>query len=83
MEISNIRKSSQKNKKYAADVVYNNKLYKNQHFGDVRYQHYKDSTPMKLYSYLNMNDLERRRLFHARHKNNTGIPSMLSKEFLW
>lgn len=83
MEVSNIRKSTLKNKKYMADVVYNDKSYKNQHFGDNRYEHYKDSTPIKLYSHLNHNDLERRRLFHSRHKNNTGISSMLCKEFLW
>ena len=45
MEVSSIRKSTQKNKKYMADVEYNNKSYKKQHFGDGRYQHYKDSTP--------------------------------------
>ena len=83
MEVSSIRKSTQKNKLYMADVVYNGKSYKNQHFGDDRYQHYKDSTPLKLYSYLNHNDLDRRRLFHSRNKNNTGISSMLCKEFLW
>lgn len=83
MEISNIRKSTQKYKKYMADVVYNDKLYKNQHFGDNRYHQYKDSTILKIYSHLDHNDLDRRRLFHARHKNNTGISAMLSKEFLW
>ncbi len=83
MEVSSIKKSTQKNKLYMADVVYNGKSYKNQHFGDDRYQHYKDSTPLKLYSYLNHNDLDRRRLFHSRHKNNTGISSMLCLEFLW
>lgn len=83
MEVSNIRKSTQKNKLYMADVVYNDKSYKNQHFGDDRYEHYKDLTPIKLFSHLNHNDLERKILYHAIHKNNTRIPSMLCKEFLW
>lgn len=83
MEVSSIKKSTQKNKLYMADVVYNGKSYKNQHFGDDRYQHYKDSTPLRLYSYLNHNDLDRRRLFHSRNKNNTGISYMLCLEFLW
>lgn len=83
MEVLNIKKSTQKNKKYMADVIYNNKLYKNVHFGDKRYQHYRDSTPLKLYSYLDHNDLKRKRLFHIRHKKNIGISSMLSKKYLW
>lgn len=66
-----------------ADVIINNKSYKNQNFGDDRYQHYRDSTPLRLYSHLNHNDLGRKRLYHDIHKNNTRIPSMLSKEFLW
>lgn len=83
MEVSNIRKSTQKYKKYMADVVYNDKSYKNKHFGDVRYEHYKDSTELKLYSHLDHKDFDRKRLFHARHKNYTGISAMLCKEFLW
>lgn len=83
MEVSNLRKSTRRNKKYMADVVYNNKFHKNQHFGDIRYGQYKDSSPLKLFSHMDHNNLERKRLFHSRHKNNTGIPSMLCKEFLW
>ena len=83
MEVYDLRRSTQRNKKYAADVKIDNILYRNVNFGDNRYEHYKDSTPLKLYSHLNHNDLERRRLFHTRHKNNTGPASMLAKEFLW
>lgn len=83
MEVSNLRRSTRKNKKYMTDVVYNGKFYKNQHFGDIRYGQYKDQTPLKLYSHLDNNDLERKRLYHARHRYNTGICSLLSKEFLW
>lgn len=83
MEVSNLKKSTRRNKKYMADVIINNKSYKNKHFGDSRYGQYKDSTPLRLYCHLDNNDLARKRLFHSRHKNNNGICSMLTKEFLW
>ena len=31
------------------------------HFGDSRYEQFRDSTPLKLYSYLDHKDKERRR----------------------
>jgi len=47
--------STRKNKKYMVK-------YKGQwiHFGDTRYEHYRDKTPLKLYSYLDHDDLIRR-----------------------
>lgn len=48
------RKSRTKNKKY--DVLYKNLWIS---FGDKRYQHYEDKTPLKLYSHLDHKD-ERR-----------------------
>lgn len=83
MEVSNLRKSTRRNKKYMADVGFNNKFHKNIHFGDIRYGQYRDSTEIRLYSHLDNNDLERKRLYHIRYKNNNGISAMLSKEFLW
>ncbi len=83
MEVSNLKKSTRKDKKYMADVKIGNKQYKNIHFGDTRYEHYKDSTPLKLYSHLDHNNLGRKKLFHDRHNKNTGPAAMLSKEFLW
>ena len=83
MEVSNLRRSSRKHKKYMADVIYNGKSYKNIHFGDIRYGQYKDSTTLKLFSNMDHNDSKKKLLFHSRHKNNNGISSMLSKEFLW
>ena len=43
--------STRKNKKYMVK-------YKGQwiHFGDTRYEHYRDKTPLKLYSYLDHDD---------------------------
>jgi len=83
MEVYNLRKSTRKHKKYMSDVFYNGKFHKNQHFGDIRHHHYKDQSPLKLYSHLDHYDPELKRLYHSRHKNNTGICSMLTKEFLW
>lgn len=83
MEVRNLRKSNQKHKKYAADVVVDGKLYKNVNFGDVRYQQYKDRTSLKLYSHLDHNDWDRKVKFYKRHDHNTGPAAMLSKEFLW
>lgn len=39
-------------------------------FGDKRYEQYKDSTPLKLYTRLNHGDKERRRLYKCRHEGN-------------
>jgi hypothetical protein len=83
MEVFDLRKSTRKNKKYMADVKINGILHKNVHFGSLNYEQYKDSTPLKLYSNLDHNNLKRRELFHIRHQHNHGPAAMLSKEFLW
>ena len=46
-----LTKSNRKYKKYMATIVDDNgTIYKNVHFGDTRYQQYKDKTPLGLYS---------------------------------
>jgi hypothetical protein len=46
-------KSTRKNKKYLAGVYdARGELIRKSHFGDSRYQHYRDSTPVKLFSHL-------------------------------
>ena len=65
-----LQKSTRPNKKYV--IFYNNKYI---HFGDSRYPQYRDSTPLKLYSYMNHNDEQRRdnylrRVKGIRDKNN-------------
>jgi hypothetical protein len=52
-------------------------------FGSRDHQHYKDRTPLKLWSHLDHNDNARRDRFYARHKNNNGIAAQLSKKYLW
>jgi hypothetical protein len=48
------------------------------HFGDKRYQHYRDTTPLKAYSHLDHGDKKRRQSYRARHMaivGSDGIPS--------
>ena len=62
-------KSKKKYKKYSA-ILFN--IYTDRSvrvdFGDLRYSHYKDRVHLGLYKHLDNNDLERKRLFRARHK---------------
>lgn len=76
-----IQKSTRKNKKY--DIYKNNKYLLS--FGDSRYEHYKDSTPLKAWSSLDHNDKERRRLYFARHGHTTNrnTAKYFSNKFLW
>lgn len=85
MEVLSIKKSSRKHKKYTADVVINGALYRNVNFGDTRYEQYKDSTPVEIRSYSNMDHMDRarRERFLARHRANNGPAALLSKKFLW
>lgn len=59
-----ITKSPIKNKKYR--VIYKGKIID---FGDLRYQHYKDNTELKLYKHLDHLDKKRRDLYLKRAKN--------------
>lgn len=79
-------KSLTKNKKYDA-LLKNIKTGRNKKvpFGDIRYQHYKDSTPLKLYSDLDHNDIVRKNNYYKRH--NKEYPKFsadyFSKKYLW
>lgn len=71
-------------KKYNAILEENGKIKKIS-FGDQRYQQFKDSTPLKLYSNLDHNDLKRRENYYKRH--NKDYPKFsadyFAKRFLW
>ena len=67
-ELYKIFKSTSKNKKYSVYVKGDNAKTKLIHFGDTRYQQYKDTTPLKLYSDLNHNDTIRRNRYLQRAK---------------
>ena len=65
------RKSQRAKKKYDA-ILKHKETGKVSHvpFGDTAYQHYKDTTPNKLYSHLNHGDANRRRLYRMRHQKD-------------
>ena len=79
--MSNIifKKSSNKSKKYTAILPDGKKI----HFGAAGYQHYRDDTPLKLYSNLNHLDTKRRDLYYKRHNIDYPFPSadVLVKRF--
>lgn len=83
LKLLHIERSPAKHKKYRADVLLDGVEYKNVDFGDTRYEHFKDSTPLKLYSHLDHNDIHRLHMYHARHKNNNGVAGLLAKKYLW
>lgn len=58
-------KAETKSHKYRVEFMHNGKL-KKINFGHKDYQHYKDSTPLKLYKHLDHNDKERRKSYRAR-----------------
>jgi len=82
-------KSTRKNKKYM--VFYNNKWI---HFGHTSYDHYEDTTPLKLYKDQNHYDIKRRIAYRKRArgiKDKNGNHTYLDKNsgnfyayhFLW
>ena len=84
------KKSTRKGKKYMV-VAPNGKTI---HFGDSSMQHYKDTTPLKLYTYLDHNDEKRRASYLARAKGiknkkgeltwkNKNSANYYSINFLW
>lgn len=64
LEGNEIRVSTRKHKKYM--VKFNDKWI---HFGDERYQHYRDLTPIKAHKNMDHNDEKRRALYRKRHEN--------------
>jgi hypothetical protein len=54
------------------------------HFGDNRYQQFKDSTKIKLYKHLDHGDLKRKRSYYARHgKAPYHSAKWFSHKYLW
>ena len=64
------------------------------HFGDNRYQQYKDSTGLGLYSHLDHGDKRRRAMYFQRHsdvgkkkaalrKTKKNTPKWFSHKYLW
>lgn len=82
-ELLKIIKSPAKTCKYRADINLNGEIFKNVDFGDIRHSHYKDSTPLKLYSHLDHGDMKRLHNYYMRHAKNNGPAAFLSKHYLW
>lgn len=82
MKVLEILPPTRKNKKYAARIIFEGRE-RIVHFGDSRYQQYKDTTPLKLYKHLDHNDWGRKQRYLARHKNDNGPAGVLAREFLW
>lgn len=74
-------------KKYRA-ILQNKKNNKMVHidFGDSRYEQYRDSTGLNLYSHKDHNDIKRRNNYRARHSVNSIEPysaNYFSFKYLW
>ena len=67
MDLYKIFKSKSKNKKYSVYVIKNNKKTLI-HFGDKRYQQFRDATPLRLYKKLDHMDNDRRRRYLQRSR---------------
>ena len=81
------KKSNTKHKKYDA-ILMNKKTSKLKKvpFGDNRYEQYKDSTGLGIYTKLNHNDSKRRALYRQRHEGeeqNKFSSGYFSLRFLW
>ena len=82
------KRSTVNNKKYMA-ILKNkqNARVVKVHFGDSRYEHFKDKTGLGLYKHLNHNDEARRARFRSRHssyiKEDSYSPAFFSVEYLW
>ena len=73
--------SSRKNKKYMATLPDGRKV----HFGDSRYQQFRDSTPGGEFKHLDHGDSKRRENYLARHGREAQMysPKWFSMTYLW
>ena len=85
MELLYFEKSKKRYKKYDAIIKVQNRL-KRVSFGDIRYQHYWDSTGLDLYADWNHSDTYRRRRYLTRHEKEKDVlfsPGYFSYYYLW
>jgi len=86
VKLNKIMKSTRKNKKYMIKVKNpETGRVKTIHWGDSRYGHFKDKTPLKLYKHLDHGDKERRKRYYARHGPATSklTAKYYSHKYLW
>ena len=82
------KKSQVKGKKYSALIQHKkNERVRKINFGATGYEHYRDSTGLRLYSHLDHGDKKRRTSYKARHsvylRKGYYSPSYFSYTFLW
>ncbi len=87
-KLDRFEKSKVKNKKYMALLKHRvTGKFRKMNFGDVRYQQYKDSTGLGLYSSKNHLDKKRRKNYRSRHETyiRSGMysPGYFSMKYLW
>lgn len=86
-KLKGFEKAKAMHKKYTAIIMNKEGKTKKINFGDDRYSHYKDRTGLGLFSYLNHNDPDRRRLYHLRHNKDVQSGSYsagyFALEYLW
>ena len=78
--------SPQKYKKYNAILRHESGKLKYIPFGDVRYQQFRDSTGLGVYSHLDHGDRKRQINYlkrHAKTSDNLYSSSYFSKNYLW
>ena len=92
-------KRGPRGKKYTVEVIDRKGKTRTISFGASAYEHYRDSTPLKIWKHKDHNDKRRRRLYFTRH---SGLPTkrksidvevkkskgrynakILSHQFLW
>jgi hypothetical protein len=82
------RISNRKHKKYDA-ILINRKTgnIKYVPFGNIHYEHYRDSTPLHYYQRLDHYDIKRKKSFISRHfgflKKGYYSPAYFSIKYLW
>lgn len=83
VKIYTLQKSNRKYKKYMA--IFKDGITKSVHFGDNRYQQYKDGSGLKVYSHLDHNDKQRKLLYYKRHGKfaNKYSAKYFSHKYLW
>ena len=68
-------------KKYTAHIKHKKtKKIRKLHFGDKRYQQYKDRTPLKLYKAKNHNTRKRMQNYFSRHSGTKNRQKAIKKE---
>ena len=85
-ELLRFEVSEQKNKKYNAILRHNSGRLKKVPFGDKRYEQFRDSTGLGIYSNLDHGDRKRQINYLKRHektRHNKFSSSYFSANYLW